>query len=63
MELICLNWSTIFENSISGLISGLVVGLIVGLILARKGYKIWKQQFFYQKRLKCILNFYLIFLN
>lgn len=40
MELICINWDTIIENSISGLIGGLISGFIVGLILAKKELKI-----------------------
>lgn len=40
MELICLNWTNIIGESVSGLIAGIVSGLIVGLILAKKELKI-----------------------
>ncbi len=53
MIILLLNWNTILENSVSGL----VVGLIIGLILARKGYKIWKEQLFYQKRVEVYAEF------
>ena len=52
MIILLLNWNTILENSVSGL-----VGLIIGLILARKGYEIWKEQFFYQKRVEVYAEF------
>ena len=39
-----IDWSTVIATALST--------LIVGVILARYGYKIWRKQFFYQKRLE-----------
>lgn len=48
MELICINWDTIIENSISG--------LIVGGILGYLGYMIWKKQHLYSKKLDAYIK-------
>lgn len=44
MILIKIDWSTVIATTLST--------LIVGVIIAKYGYKIWKKQFFYQKRLE-----------
>lgn len=49
MELICINWTTILEEGISGLVVGLVIGGI--------GLFIWKWQFHYQKKLETYSEF------
>lgn len=50
MILLSLNWTTILENSISGLIAGLVSGIIVGLFISCVGKSIWKKQFEYTNK-------------
>ena len=44
MILTKIDWSTVIVTTLST--------LIVGVIIAKYGYKIWKKQFFYQKRLE-----------
>lgn len=44
MILIKIDWSTVIVTTLST--------LTVGIIIAKYGYKIWKKQFFYQKRLE-----------
>lgn len=48
MELICINWITILENSVSGLIAGLFIALI--------GIFIWKKQHLYTKKLDAYIT-------
>ena len=44
MILIKIDWITVIVTTLST--------LTVGIIIAKYGYKIWKKQFFYQKRLE-----------